>query len=70
MKDTSQGITVEIYDQPYHLRGQDPAYIERLAAHHILNGYNDGSFRPGLTATRGQVAKIITNTFYPAHNTR
>ena len=31
MNDTSQGVTVEIYDQPYHLRGQDPAYIERLA---------------------------------------
>jgi len=31
MKDTTQGITVEIYDQPYHLRGQDSAYIERLA---------------------------------------
>jgi cell division protein ZapA len=31
MIDSSQGVTVEIYDQPYHLRGQDPAYIERLA---------------------------------------
>ena len=31
MNDTAQGVTVEIYDQPYHLRGQDPAYIERLA---------------------------------------
>jgi cell division protein ZapA len=24
-------ITVEIYDQTYHLRGQDPEYIQRLA---------------------------------------
>jgi cell division protein ZapA len=24
-------ITVDIYDQTYHLRGQDPAYIQRLA---------------------------------------
>ena len=31
MNDTSQGVTVEIYDQPYHLRGDDPAYIEALA---------------------------------------
>lgn len=31
MTDTSQGVTVEIYDQPYHLRGQDPVYIEGLA---------------------------------------
>ncbi len=27
----NQPITVEIYDQVYHLRGQDPAYIQRLA---------------------------------------
>ena len=31
MTDTMQGVTVEIYDQPYHLRGEDPVYIERLA---------------------------------------
>ncbi len=24
-------VTVDIYDQTYHLRGQDPAYIEKLA---------------------------------------
>ena len=24
-------VTVDIYDQTYHLRGQDPAYIESLA---------------------------------------
>ena len=24
-------VTVSIYDQTYHLRGHDPAYIERLA---------------------------------------
>jgi cell division protein ZapA len=28
----NQSIAVEIYDQVYHLRGTDPAYIERLAA--------------------------------------
>jgi cell division protein ZapA len=28
----SQSISVDIYDQVYHLRGPDPAYIERLAA--------------------------------------
>lgn len=28
----TQGITVEIYDQTYRLRGNDRAYIERLAA--------------------------------------
>lgn len=28
----NDGITVEIYDQPYHLRGHDPEYIAELAA--------------------------------------
>ena len=28
----NQSISVDIYDQVYHLRGTDPAYIERLAA--------------------------------------
>jgi cell division protein ZapA len=28
----SQSVSVDIYDQIYHLRGTDPAYIERLAA--------------------------------------
>ncbi|HEY3989356.1 MAG TPA: cell division protein ZapA [Acidobacteriaceae bacterium] len=32
MNDTAKSVTVEIYDQPYHLRGQDSAYIERLAS--------------------------------------
>jgi cell division protein ZapA len=27
----SQSVAVEIYDQIYHLRGTDPAYIEHLA---------------------------------------
>jgi cell division protein ZapA len=27
----NQSISVEIYDQVYHLRGTDPAYIEHLA---------------------------------------
>ena len=27
----TQYITVEIYDQTYHLRGQDPVYIQKLA---------------------------------------
>ncbi len=27
----NQYVTVEIYDQTYHLRGQDPAYIQKLA---------------------------------------
>jgi cell division protein ZapA len=29
--DAVQFVTVDIYDQTYRLRGQDPAYIQRLA---------------------------------------
>ena len=29
--DTTESITVEIYDQIYHLRGTDTPYLERLA---------------------------------------
>src|ERR1700761_9649597 len=29
---TPQAISVDIYDQVYHLRGTDPAHIEKLAA--------------------------------------
>jgi cell division protein ZapA len=29
--DATQFVTVDIYDQTYRLRGQDPAYIQQLA---------------------------------------
>ncbi|MEI9978330.1 MAG: cell division protein ZapA [Edaphobacter sp.] len=29
--EVSQSVSVDIYDQVYHLRGTDPEYIERLA---------------------------------------
>src|SRR5580698_8521739 len=29
--ETMEAITVDIYDQTYHLRGHDPEYIRRLA---------------------------------------
>lgn len=29
--ETPQAVSVAIYDQTYHLRGDDPAYIQRLA---------------------------------------
>ncbi len=35
----SRSVRVSIFDQAYHLRGTDPAYIERLAA------YVDGKIR-------------------------
>lgn len=51
-------------------------WIERLASRGVMGGYACGSpnepcvtgkpyFRPGANATRGQVSKIVANTFYP-----
>jgi len=36
-------------------------FIETAVCHGILSGYNDGTFQPGANATRGQIAKIVTN---------
>jgi amidase len=52
-------------------------WVERLASRGIMSGYACGSegepcgegnrpyFRPGNNATRGQVAKIVSNSFFP-----
>jgi hypothetical protein len=34
-------------------------YIETAAAHHIISGYADGTFRPSNPVTRGQLTKMI-----------
>ena len=34
-------------------------YIETAVCHQVINGYADGSFRPGNNATRGQISKIV-----------
>jgi len=39
------------------------SYIEALASRNVIGGYPDGSFRPGNSATRGQLAKIVTLAF-------
>ena len=36
-------------------------YIETAFNHGIISGYSDGTFRPGNSATRGQIAKIVYN---------
>ncbi|MEO8285579.1 MAG: S-layer homology domain-containing protein [Chloroflexota bacterium] len=55
-------------------------YIQRLASRSIMSGYPCGGpgepcgvsnlpyFRPAANATRGQSAKIVTNTFFPDCN--
>jgi S-layer homology domain len=37
-------------------------YIETAAAHGVLRGYGDGTFRPEQEATRGQVARVVINS--------
>lgn len=39
-------------------------YIERMASRSVIGGYSDGTFRPGNNATRGQTAKIVSNSFF------
>jgi hypothetical protein len=39
--------------------------IQRMVAHGIISGYSDGTFRPQNNATRGQIAKIVSNAFFP-----
>jgi hypothetical protein len=34
-------------------------YIETAFAHGIISGYADGTFKPGNSATRGQISKIV-----------
>jgi hypothetical protein len=34
-------------------------YIETAYNHNIISGYADGTFKPGNSATRGQIAKIV-----------
>jgi hypothetical protein len=36
-------------------------FVERTVMHGVLGGYPDGTFRPGNNATRGQIAKIVSN---------
>jgi nitrogen fixation protein len=34
-------------------------YIETAYSHGVITGYGDGTFRPGNSATRGQICKIV-----------
>jgi uncharacterized protein YkwD len=35
------------------------AYVETASAREVIGGYSDGTFRPGSTTSRGQVAKVV-----------
>jgi hypothetical protein len=36
-------------------------YVQALACRGYINGYPDGTFRPGLAVTRGQLSKVVAN---------
>jgi hypothetical protein len=40
-------------------------YIERVALHGVVSGYPNGTYRPQNPVTRGQLAKISANAFFP-----
>jgi hypothetical protein len=44
-------------------------YVMWMACTGIVNGYPDGTFRPGNLATRGQIAKIVVGAFALPINT-
>ncbi|MDQ5822964.1 MAG: S-layer homology domain-containing protein [Chloroflexota bacterium] len=46
-------------DSPFY------TFIERMVGRDVIGGYADGTFRPNNNATRGQVAKIVSNAFFP-----
>jgi len=49
-------VTVDIYDQTYHLRGQDPAYIAQLAS--IVDGKMRAVSATGTTVDSLRVAVL------------
>lgn len=53
---TSTPVTVDIYDQAYHLRGQDPAYITQLAL--IVDGKMRAVAAGGTTVDSLRVAVL------------
>jgi cell division protein ZapA len=54
--DDAQAITVDIYDQTYRLRGNDRAYVERLAA--LVDGKMRAVAAHGRTADSLRVAVL------------
>jgi cell division protein ZapA len=55
----SQAIAVEIYDQIYHLRGTDPAYIQQLAQ--TVDGNTVDSLRVAVLAALNIADELHTS---------
>ena len=56
---TGQSFSDVPPDSPFYL------FVERVAARGAVGGYSDGTFRPGINTTRGQVSKIVSVVFFP-----
>ncbi|MDQ3930272.1 MAG: S-layer homology domain-containing protein [Chloroflexota bacterium] len=56
---SGQTFTDVTPDSPFYV------FIERMVGRDVIGGYADGTFRPNNNATRGQVAKIVSNAFFP-----
>ncbi len=61
----AEGWTIDTSGGP-HFPDVEPGstfydYIETAYHHALINGYPDGTFGPGNSATRGQIAKIVHN---------
>jgi amidase len=41
------------------------SYVETAFRHNVVSGYSDSTFRPGNSATRAQLAKIIQRAYQP-----
>jgi len=60
---TAQGWSIDTIGGP-HFTDVPPAapfygFVETAYNHGVISGYADGTFRPGSTATRGQITKIV-----------
>jgi S-layer homology domain len=61
----SAGWTIDVTGGP-HFNDVAPdstfyTYVETAYNHGVISGYPDGTFRPGNSATRGQISKIVYN---------
>ena len=34
-------------------------FVQTAYYHNAISGYSDGTFRPGYTATRGQITRVV-----------
>ena len=65
----SYGDTIPARQQTFSdMPPSDPfwLFIERVAAHRVVSGYSDRTYRPANAVTRGQTARVIAGGFFPS----